>query len=165
MYCNTGIYNGALGTVVKFGYRGGYPKNNKAPKDLAKAHREIPIVYVRLDATINFSILPNIPNVIPVVAQSTYMENKISRIQVPLLPAHAVTVHSCQGMTAKHGIVLLPSEGKPFAHSLEYVGCSRPRSLDQLYILKNPLQTTHFTSHGDVYKKIENEYVRLRNIN
>ena len=86
------------------------------------------------------------------------------RLQFPLELAHASTVHSCQGITAKSpgGVVFLRrNENKPlFAPGLCYVALSRCQSIHDL-VLHDPLSLDHFNAHKDVLQKVGQEYERL----
>lgn len=124
-------------------------------------NREIPIVLVQMDQDLgDLTCVPGVRNVIPITSRS-YTKNKFTRIQLPLLPAHASTIHSAQGLTAEFGVVLQPSQGRPFAYGLEYVGCSRAKSMDQLRILNHPLRVSHFNFDQTSLEKIKKEYDRL----
>lgn len=169
LFCNifyfvtTGLYNGARGTVYKFIFRGICPvavlPANRGPH--CWINREIPIVLVQMDQDMGtLTCVPGVRNVIPITTK-TYTRNKVSRIQLPLLPAHASTIHSAQGLTAEFGVVLQPSVGRPFAYGLEYVGCSRAKAMDELRILKYPLRANHLYSDRTAMEKIRKEYDRL----
>lgn len=86
------------------------------------------------------------------------------RLQFPLELAHASTVHSCQGFTAKSpgGVVFLRNyKGKPlFAPGLCYVALSRCQSIRDL-LLRDPLSLQHFKLHENFLQSITNEYDRL----
>ncbi len=126
-------------------------------------NREIPIVLVQMDQELGFTCLPGVKNVVPISAKA-YYKGGFSRIQLPIIPAHASTIHSAQGLTAEFGVVLQPSAGTPFAYGLEYVGCSRAKSMDQIHILINHLKTTHFSyAYPTSLRNIREEYVRLEN--
>ena len=64
-------------------------------------------------------------------------------MQIPLQPANATTIHSEQGQTGHNGVVLYPSEGKPFTRGLEYIGTSRATKIENL-ILASPLTADHY---------------------
>jgi hypothetical protein len=92
------------------------------------------------------------------------MEKSVSgfvRHQVPLLPAHAVTIHKSQGMTATNGIVLFPPKIAKFG--LTYVGLSRVTRLADL-VLATALRVTHFFCDLENRAKVEAEYERLRRL-
>lgn len=112
-----------------------------------------------MDATLNYTCLVGTPNVVPIKAATTHLWEKVSRIQLPLAIAHASTIHSVQGLTAEYGIVLEPPTSYN-AQGLSYVACSRPRRLEDLWLL-GPLHKKHFEYGKESYKKIAKEYERL----
>jgi len=156
------LYNGALGTVVRFLFNERPPVRKVKPPYADLPPRPIPIVLVQMDATLNFSCLPDIPNVVPIKAATTHLVDKVSRIQLPLAIAHASTIHSVQGLTAEYGIVLEPPTTYN-AQGLTYVACSRPRSIDNFWLL-GPLHKKHFEYGKEAYKKIAKEYERLESV-
>jgi len=158
-----GLYNGARGTIYKFIFSGKCPL--AVLPSVQKAHlwynREIPIVLVQMDQDLGvLTCIPGVRNVIPITSR-TYSKMHYTRIQLPLLPAHASTIHSAQGLTAEFGVVLQPSKAKPFAYGLEYVGCSRAKSMDDLWILQHSLKAYHFNFEEKSMRKIKEEYDRL----
>ena len=109
------------------------------------------------------SLSDDIPCILPFVAKASM--TKISgtwyRIQLPLSPAHASTVHKAQGCTALYGMVASPSEGRIFARGLEYVMMSRPTKIEDVFLL-NELRPEHFNGFGALRLLIFREYERLR---
>jgi hypothetical protein len=92
--------------------------------------------------------------------------NTIYQLNVPLLPATAITIHKAQGMTADHVVILL---GGMFARALFYVACSRVTSFKGLYLMatnKTPrLKLTDINgnpSHLRGLGVILDEYARLQ---
>ena len=65
---------------------------------------------------------------------SSHVDNGHHRFMLPLLPAHARTFHSAQGITAIHGVVLFPPVRRVFA--LMYVGISRIKTLASLFLME-----------------------------
>lgn len=140
-----GLTNGAQGTVVGFLFEG---QDNfvKLPlfKDAANdsATREIPVVLVQFDynekdndavaLALKNSFLDSVPNVFPIFATEMVGSSKISidtedgktekwtRTQLPLLPGHARTGHSSQGLTGRHGVIVNDLDSTFFAFA--YVG-------------------------------------------
>ena len=103
-----GIFQGAMGTVIGFGYRGEAPNlNTPTGDDMSDArhnNREIPTVFVEMDnEAIPCSIRPITPDnkkpVIPFTAMASTekIKGKYHRIMLPLAMAHATTVknHIC----------------------------------------------------------------------
>lgn len=160
MHVITGLYNGAMGTVIRFLFKK-EPPPSKAKKPYSEQPlRDIPIVLVQMDATLDYTCLPGTPNVVPIKAATTHLWEKVSRIQLPLAIAHASTIHSVQGITAEYGIVLDPPTAYN-AQGLAYVACSRPRRLEDLWLL-GPLHKKHFEYGKESYKRIAKEYERLK---
>jgi hypothetical protein len=167
-----GLYQGALGTVVGFGFRDSKPPpaGIQSQSDYINGDdgnmRELPIVFVQMDhlgdSKGSLSCDPKRPRVVPFVAlpSRSKLRRKYHRYQVPLVAAHCRTIHKAQGLTAKHGIVLEPSRGKPFAMSLEYVAISRACCIEDVILLE-PLRRDHITWHGGQRRSIVREYRRL----
>lgn len=114
---------------------------------------------MQLDEDVNYSCIAELPNVIPISAVSSYACKGVNRIQLPLVPAHACTIHSVQGLTAMHGVAIQPPTSYN-SQGLMYVACSRPRCLEQLWLL-GPVAAKHFQYGQEAYKQIEKEYKRL----
>ena len=164
-----GLYNGALGTVVGFCFENKLP-NVKIVKNILSPEnngREMPIVLVQFDVPTGFSVSSLKSNVIPISAIPKMIAEGYNRFQLPLVVAHALTIHSQQGQTAIDDVVLYPTKQgrRPFTDGLEYVGISRVRSLEKLK-LASILELNHFNhkSYKTHKKNIENEYIRLNNL-
>lgn len=153
------MYNGALGTVIRFLFTEQCPPREVKPPYGAITNRPIPIVLVKMDENVNHSCLPDTPNVVPIKAEATDLCKGVNRLQLPLVPAHACTIHSVQGLTAENGIALLPATNYN-AQGLMYVACSRPRKLEDLWLL-GPVTAQHFKYGMKTYQKISDEYERL----
>ena len=130
-------------------------------------NREIPIVLVEMDQNIGFSISPLIPNLIPIskVSSESKIKNEYFRLQLPLDMAHCSTTHKRQGVTAKFGTVIKPTDYNrtPFSRGLEYVQLSRATKLEDVFLI-GKLNKKHFQSHVAEKNKIIREYERLSNI-
>lgn len=172
---NVGIYNGATGTVLKFGFRGqNIPCSSNTGsliEQVTSQGYQQPIVYVQMDSEqipAEMTAINGIPRVIayaPVRRSFSKSAGGYCRTQLPLAPCHASTVHACQGMTAKSpgGVVYEPPIGYPFAMALDYVALSRCQQQDDLMLLR-ALQVKGFMSHPLLRKKIKDEYVRLASL-
>ena len=167
MYC-LGIYNGAKGTIVGFVSEsttcyeysldildsGGNPK-------------EIPIVLVKMDDNLGFSICSTIPNVIPfgeMCDDRIKYKSDFHRWQLPLRAASATTTHKMQGSTVHGNCVTSAtnlSEHTPFTRGIDYVCHSRGKDLSSLFLVL-ALRPEHFTIFGADRKKVTAEYNRLR---
>jgi hypothetical protein len=134
---------------VGFGYRGKVPAC--AVPQVNTSHtlndREIPIIFVRMDVDIGYTVDKHIPNVIPfsAIADTIMINKSYFRMFMPLIPAQATTTHKAQGTTALNGVVAFPSVGTPWARGLEYVMCTRQTMLEHL-ILITPLRAEYFQS-------------------
>lgn len=86
------------------------------------------------------------------------------RLQLPLTPCHASTVHSAQGLTAKSPGGIIYDQGGPgcrrFAFGLAYVALSRCRKFKDLKLAR-PLDLKDFSAHERTRDKIKDEYERL----
>lgn len=107
--------------------------------------------------------MEGVPNVVPIAAVASRLCKKVNRLQLPLVPAHACTIHSVQGLTAIHGVTLLPATTYN-AQGLMYVACSRPRRMEDLWLL-GPLTMKHFQYGENAYKNIRREYSELDKLN
>lgn len=164
LYSPVGIYNGAKGTVVGFAFMDSnewdYSHNIVHTE---RGQMEIPVVLVKMDDDIGFSIIPTIPNIIPFTEQcddTIKYGNHYHRWQLPLQNAFATTTHKMQGSTVKGNCVTMPSEKAPWARGLDYVANSRAKYLQKLFLMR-PLRVQHFTSHPQERHSIGNEYKRL----
>ena len=130
-------------------------------------NREIPIILVEMDQNIGYSISPLIPNLIPVskVCSDSKIKGEYLRFQLPLEMAHCSTTHKRQGVTAKFGTVIKPTDydKTPFSRGLEYVQLSRATKLEEVFLI-GKLHKRHFVSHVSEKNRIEREYERLKQI-
>jgi hypothetical protein len=85
----------------------------------------------------------------------------ITRIQLPLIPAFALTVHKSQG--PNKACVLFVASSRLFARALSYVALSRCTTLEGLYIVGKKINTEHFKqTFGREDGEIKAETARLR---
>jgi hypothetical protein len=159
-----GIFNGTKGTVVGFGFTGTAPEDTLpySKSFHLLSNREIPIVFVRMDIDIGYSVDKE-KNVLPFTMRKDdgKILKKYYRWYMPLLPAQATTTHKAQGTTAHQGVVAFPTEGNIFARGLEYVMCTRQTMLDKLFLIR-PLKHEHFQAKQKEKHQIDTEYSRLR---
>lgn len=75
-----------------------------------------------------------------------------TRDQFPLIPAYAITIHKAQGATLDKAVVKV---GEEFSSGLNYVACSRVKTLSSLmieegfemkHVRKDPSESKQFTS-------------------
>lgn len=169
-----GLYQGALGTVVGFGIPPGNTidnyrvmKNGKLYdldiETAARRNLEVPLVFVEMDKKDGFkSAWPNRPGVICFKAEQVPSKvNGHYRFMLPLLPAHARTYHSAQGLTAFCGVVLYKPMRKAFA--LMYVGISRIKNLAKLHLMQY-ITNDDFKVGDTTFRNIEAEMERLRSL-
>jgi len=163
----TGLFNGALGTVIAIKYEGSVPvfTSRPAAKDAIKL-RQNPIVFVKMDNFKGQSCYQDIPNVVPFcqIQSRSKLRNRYYRYQLPLSIAHCSTVHKYQGLTAKNALILYPPDPRSrFPRGLVYVMTSRPTRMEDIYLM-SPLHFNHFNKPGDhriKFDMIKAEYERL----
>jgi hypothetical protein len=179
-----GIYNGTSGTVAGFVYNSSLPicSNITDAKVAALHNAQVPVALIRIDrrhwqafqsadASISRPNLPVFPGIesndriIPVGAISqdfVHNKTKYTRVQLPIIPAAAMTVHRAQGIT-RECVIVDASDNFSFARALMYVALSRVQSISGLFIIGSKLTRHHFevkmASEG---VQIEEEYERLR---
>ena len=83
-------------------------------------------------------------------------------MQIPLIPAFALTIHKAQGL--QKDFVLFVASGHLFTRALAYVATSRCKTLAGLSIVGEPLSNRHFfkAQTGNADKVIRDETKRLR---
>jgi hypothetical protein len=160
----TGIYNGAKGKVVGFGF---CTDPDRAIPDArgneSQEQREIPIVFVQMEIDNGYSLNSGIPNIVPFTEQTEIterFEKLYHRWQLPLVPAAAITTFKMQGSTVKGNCVTCPSKNSPKSRGLDYVANSRVTEMSKLFLL-SPLREANFTSHPLERSAIDREYKRL----
>jgi hypothetical protein len=150
-----GIYNGATGTVVGFGFHQSLP--DEAFPAINTFHtlinRELPIVFVKMDKYTGKQLSNNEDrqNIIPITEYVDDITLKVNGIhymrwQIPLIVAYSITTHKSQSMTAHNGIVYEPSIRSPFTRGLPYVALSRATDLDKVSLL-SAIRNDHFISN------------------
>lgn len=172
-----GLVNGSIGTVYDIMYNtvDDGPINPQATKAQAAESRPMlaqPIVLVKFTGYRGDTFVPGEEKIVPIQAidyRCTDDGNSFTRWQLPLRLAYSITIHKLQGMTLDT-IALDLSSAK--GRGLAYVGISRVRKLDGLY-LREKITKRKFTGadtksdeehlHDD-YIYIAAEYRRLRRI-
>jgi hypothetical protein len=170
LFVQGGLYNGAMGTVWGFVFRGDgtLPEDITGKQrlygDMEDYQREIPVVLVQMDgddASFPYSCSTSVPRLVPITAiQSPGLVcGEYNRLQLPILPAEARTGHSIQGLTAHHGVVVQP--GSTFFAG-DYTAISRAKTKDGILLL-SPLLEAHFCNakHETYRTLIKAEYERL----
>jgi hypothetical protein len=157
-----GIFNGAKGKVVAFAFFYD-PDVIGIHQQRSNEQKELPVVFVKMDNDVGYSVIPSLPNVVPFTEQCDVTQKyskKYHRWQIPLVAAFATTTHKMQGSTVRGNCVTIPSLKCPWARGLDYVANSRATELSKLFLLR-PLKSQHFTSHEKERNKIDAEYARL----
>ena len=159
-----GIYNGAKGKVVGFGFCSDPDRNIPvAEDDDFREQREIPVVFVQMDNDNGYSINDLIPNIVPFTeyTETTEIWEKLyHRWQLPVVPAAGITTFKMQGSTVNGNCVTNPSMKCPRTRGLDYVANSRVTEMSKLFLL-SPLMEANFTSHPLERIAIDIEYKRL----
>ena len=163
-----GLTNGTSGRVVGFAFHEGKaPYTGDDVQHAAACNRPPPVVLVEFksykgDASYS-SVLPACQHlgtaVIPVMHQHCGCVNGLSRHQLPLRLAHAVTSHGVQGYTAHEGIIYVPHT-RPGDLNIVYVALSRPTRLSHICLV-GVLRPDHFTSKKHLRAAIDSELYRL----
>lgn len=167
-YMFTGLFKGALGTVIMIAFKGKIPDDKLPTNPGVSVSREIPIVFVKLDSYKGVSVLADVPNVVSFSELPSVSKIKkiYTRHQLPLQLAHASTVHKFQGVTAKHPLILYPPNSNEYtSRGLEYVMMSRPTTASDIFLMRQ-LRLDHF-NHPKYLKQrnlIAAEYSRLKNL-
>ena len=123
LFTESGLYNGARGTVVRILYR---PDSH--PPDLPTC------VLVRFDHYKggNFEEHEFGENVVPICPRTTEFfayNTKCSRTMIPLISSYAMSIHRVQGMTFSNKVIINLGE-KEFSIGLTYTALSRAKQLD-----------------------------------
>ena len=167
---NLGLYRGALGTIVGFVFEEDAPMyDGEMPdvEDVAEEgvdDQEIPIVLVRMeDHYTGPSCIVGEPNVVPFYATPSRdrVLGKYHRVQLPLEPAHARTIHKAQGLTASHGVIVVPGANAPTHLGLYCVAISRAKWANALFATA-PFAPKHFQNNRRQYERIDRFYERIR---
>jgi hypothetical protein len=182
-----GLVNGTTGTVVGFVYNSTKRIITDPQSDYLASvcEPQLPIVLMRVDPEFwlapssNFNINPPLPDVDgdwsrviainPVESGEIIKMNfasavtaTIKRIQLPLIPASALTVHKSQGLN-KNFVVYDATLDSMFQRALSYVALSRCTRLSGLYIVCDKIVTGHFKqTYGDEDNIITSETNRLQ---
>jgi hypothetical protein len=147
-------------------------------KRAALLEPQLPVILIKVDEEFwnapeyNFNIPPPLDrpdwDAIPPVECRTSFSMKfqsgtktITRIQLPLIPAFALTVHKSQGLNKAYELFVASS--RLFARALSYVVLSRCTTLEGLYIVGKKINTKHFEqTFGREDGEIKAETARLR---
>ena len=139
-----GIYNGATGIVVGFGFHTAIQEEHFPMVNSFHTlkNRELPIVFVKMDKYTGTQLSTDVhkQNIVPFTecvneVPLTVNGTSYMRWQIPLILAYSITTHKSQSMTAHNGIVYEPSKTKPFARGLPYVAISRATDSDKVALL------------------------------
>jgi hypothetical protein len=170
LFVEGGLYNGAMGTVWGFVFRGDgvLPRDMSGGQrlfgDMDDKQREIPVVLVQMDGddhSFPYSCSTSVPRLVPIteIQSAGLVCGEYVRFQLPILPAEARTGHSVQGYTAHGGVVVEP--GSNFFAG-DYIAISRAKSKEGVILLA-PLQEINFANptHNGYRDLIKKEYERL----
>ena len=118
LWVETGLVNGAMGTVVAICYLSGGPP-------------ELPLaVMVRFDKYSGPTLHDGSVPIIPIRRTWIHHGTTCSRLQLPLKLAWAITIHKSQGLTLNK--VVIDIGKKEYCAGLTFVACSRVRRLTDL---------------------------------
>jgi hypothetical protein len=176
-----GLFNGALGTIIAFGFQNNkvmrkdwmHPKHKIGAYRLGAHTRQLnaPIIFVQMDnISGNMSCFQNMTNVIPFFMDANEFVPSLQcngkryiRKQYALEPCSATTTVKAQGMTAKHGVVFDPGDPMTCKFGQAYVSLSRCTELEMVTLL-GTLSTEHFNKHRIQLERIKREYRRLEKL-
>ena len=122
MWRETGLTNGSQGSVIAIIYRPGL-----APPNIPD------FVLVQFDQYVGPSFLPNIERVVPIFpVRNSWFEKKKEkfRLQLPLIPGYAISIHNSQGMSLDR--VMLNVASKEDSCGITYTGMSRVKDIKNL---------------------------------
>ena len=170
-----GIYNGSQGTVHSFGFINTssiqlHP--DSLPHKVAQVQSEKPIIFVQMDkmsidpkTQCEFSCSTEVPRLVPffpIQSESAIrcQGNKYYRHQYALLPAHALSTHKSQGLTARNGTVLDIGPKDFHVPGMAYVGMSR-NTCTETMVSMNTFHLRQFHLNPTYKAAIEAEYSRL----
>ena len=125
------IFNGAKGKVVAFAFFYD-PDDIGMHQQRSNVQNELPVVFVKMDNDVGYSIIPSLPNVVPFTEQCDITEKyskKYHRWQIPLVAAFATTTHKMHSSTVKGNCVTIHPLKCPWARGLDYVANSRATEL------------------------------------
>ena len=152
LWKESGLVNGAQGTVYKIVYR----PQHKPP--------ELPaVVFVEVPQYIGpsyFDDKPNIVPIVPITRQWFQRKTLCQRTALPLVPSYALTIHKSQGMTL--GKVIVDLGDREFSIGLTYTALSRCKKFEDLAFDPLPYynrMVSYFKS--DVFKYRRDEDNRL----
>ncbi|KAL5704684.1 DNA helicase [Ranunculus cassubicifolius] len=137
---DSGLVNGAMGTVVDFVVSDGNQHKDVSPKGL--------LPKVRFDSGLVTLISPE--------KWDMFEGEKVlaTRKQIPLILAWAVSVHKCQGMTLD---CLHTDLSRAFGYGMVYVALSRVRSLKGLHL--SGFDSLKIKAHPKVLEFYDNQLV------
>jgi len=161
-----GLTNGAIGTVKEVIFREDRQirPNLTLKERVADGYQSLPLIVLEMDeAHWNLSVpgFKGIARRVAIQSEKTRIQHKgtyYEREQLPLRPAHARTIHSCQGLTAEFGVLF---DGRLcFSAFQAYVALSRARRLQDVHLV-HKLTLEMLLNHIPTRQIIDREYIRL----
>jgi len=142
-----GLTNGAMGTIVEFHWE--KENNNSSEKHV---NADLPI-----SVTVQFDNIKNHTDknkksfdILPISVKFFGKYNTIwERIQLPLKPCWATTIHKSQGMTLDKCVIDLSN--KVFQPGMAYVALSRATSLSAISLISLDTQKIYASEHVITY--------------
>jgi hypothetical protein len=183
-----GLYNGAMGSVWGFVYKGTGPQSIDRRRhfcDYTAAEREIPIVLVQMDGdntSPTYSCVLGVPRVVPIleVQSQQTVETKVARQMMETAGNNATATPAFDVFKyRRHQLPILPAEART-AHSVQgytardgvvvdpgssffagdYTAISRATCKEKVILLA-PLHEASFTRDPRYRQLVDNEYARL----
>lgn len=154
--------NGAQGVVKKIWFHPGSNPQTHLPA----------VVFVQCDGqTYSGPSIPDWPDIepswVPIVPVTARWENKagttLSRTQLPLITAWAITIHKSQGLTLLRAVIDLGS--KDFSSGLSFVAISRVKTLQGLAFRASfPWTRLQRSSVTETMKMLHEDNIRRNNL-
>jgi hypothetical protein len=189
LYVEAGLYNGAMGTVWGFVYKGAAPLQGAEGRrlfcDMTEDERELPIVLVQMDGDESshpYTCIPGVPRVVPVLAEKSQQLVEAKVVTKPAVMEAGKVILPAVTQVFKyrrHQLPILPAEART-AHSVQgytakdgvvvdpgstffagdYTAVSRATTKEKVFLL-GALKESGFTRDPGYRYLVEKEYERL----